>query len=434
MKLALPFGEQLITLTLDLPPDRVRLAESKNPEGDQRWEAVVEEAIDSPLGGAAIQEQDLRGKRIVIITDDKTRPTPTGLIIPLLLQRLKAAGANEANITFIIASGMHNLMTREEMAEKLGEETLARFSCFPHDGGDRENLIFLGFSPQGTPVWVNRLVAEADYKIAVSRIYPHISHGYEGGYKIILPGVSGYDTIVRNHEFSFAATCFPGSADNPNRREVNAVGEIVGLDFLINIVTNSRKRPVKAFCGDPISAYWAGVEFGDKEVWGAEIGPAPDIVITTPGRLATRTTGYSEGSLLRAARVCKPGGWVICLAPEEITLDLQAGKGPAEESIYRAEPAEFKAAIKKISFLELMRLHELRSWPLAPPAIQWRIKLLRHEYYRRRNLETLRERHIAITPDPQAALEKALAQLGSRDIRVLVIPEGKQTLPKEKLF
>jgi nickel-dependent lactate racemase len=434
MKISLPFGDKTTLLEVALPPEQIRVAESKNPGGSDDWAKVVEEAMGEPIGAEPIHRQNLKGKRVAIITDDITRPTAAWAIIPLLLAELKQAGAAEADITFIIASGMHPLMTREEMAAKLGPDIVARFRCLPHDGGDRSNLAFLGFSAQGTPVWTNRWVAEADYKIAVSRIYPHISHGYEGGYKIILPGVSGYDTIVRNHEFSFAADCFWGSADNPNRREVNAVGQMVGLDYLINVVTNSRKHPIKAFCGEAIEVHRQGVRFGDREVWGAEVGEAADIVVTSPGRLATRTRGYSEGSLIRAARVCKPGGWVICQTPEEITLDLEEGGETAAEGIYRAELEEFKAALKKLSLLEIMRLHEYRAWPLEERDIQWRIKFLRSEYYHRRNLQILRERKLALTPNPQAALEKALAQVGSKDIRVLVIPEGKQTLPKTKLL
>jgi len=432
MKVSLPFGDKTTLLEIALPLEQVHIAESKNPEGSDDWGEVAAAALAAPIGAEPICRQNLKGKRVAIIADDGTRPTAAWAIIPLLLAELKQAGAADEDITFIIASGMHPLMTPTEMAAKLGDDIVANFRCLPHDGGDRANLVFLGFSPQGTPVWTNRWVAEADYKIAVSRIYPHISHGYEGGYKIILPGVSGYDTIVRNHEFSLAADCFWGSADNPNRREVNAVGQMAGLDMLVNVVTNSRKRPVKAFAGEALAVHREGVRFGDREVWGAEVGEPADIVVTSPGRLATRPRGYSEGSLIRAARVCKPGGWVICQTPEDMSLDLEEGGDLAGEEIYGMAREEFKAAIQKLSLLEILRLHELRSWPLGAREIQWRIKLLRHEYYGRRNLATLRERQLALTPDPQGAVEKALAQVRAK-ARVLVIPEGKQTLPKRKL-
>ena len=108
----------------------------------------------------------------------------------------------------------------------------------------------------GTPVWVNRYVAEADYRIGLGRVFPHTTHGYEGGYKLILPGVVGFDTILRDHSFNFASTSVPGVRDNPSRAETDNVGRMVGIDFLINVVVNHEALPCKAFAGavEPVYA------------------------------------------------------------------------------------------------------------------------------------------------------------------------------------
>ena len=130
MKVSLPFGEKTTLLEIDLPPEQITIAESKNPEGSEDWGEVMAAALGAPIEAEAICRQNLRGRRVAIITDDGTRPTATWAIIPQLLDELKQAGTAEENITFIIASGMHTLMTREEMAVKLGQDIeIGRASC-----------------------------------------------------------------------------------------------------------------------------------------------------------------------------------------------------------------------------------------------------------------------------------------------------------------
>ena len=305
MEIIIPFGDERKIIQIDLPSENVIIAQSKNPSSEKNWAEVVDETIRNPIGAEAINEQNLSGKQVVIITDDWGRPTPAYEVIPLILDELHSTGVEDANITFITASGMHEPMSREYLARKLGEEIVAKYRCISHDGGDWENLAFCGISPQGTPIWVNKYVAEADYKIALGRIYLHEAYGYEGGYKIIVPGVAGFDTIVRDHSFNFSEDSIPGVHDNPSRREADAIGKIVGIDFLINVVVNSKGEPIKAFCGEPTMVHQLGIEYGDQEVWSAGIQKKADIVIASPGNGVVPQEGYHLETLYRAARASK---------------------------------------------------------------------------------------------------------------------------------
>src|SRR5204863_1555596 len=181
-----------------------------------------------------------RGKRIAVMTDDWGRPTPASEMIPLVLDELHAAGAEDKLITFVTASGMHDPMKPADLERKLGRETVERFRCISHDAGDHRLLAFVGASELGTPIWVNRYVAEADFRVAIGRIAPHEAYGYEGGYKMIVPGVASFETILRDHSMNFSRFCVPGVHGNPRRREADAIGTQVGIDFVLNVVVNSR--------------------------------------------------------------------------------------------------------------------------------------------------------------------------------------------------
>ena len=63
------------------------------------------------------------------MTDDWGRPTPASEVIPLVLEELHAAGAEDDCITFVTASGMHVPMNQADLERKLGKDTIARFRC-----------------------------------------------------------------------------------------------------------------------------------------------------------------------------------------------------------------------------------------------------------------------------------------------------------------
>jgi len=437
MEIIIPFGNERKAINFDLPQENVIVAQSRNPTTDMNWYDVVSKVIKEPIGTEAIGKQELNGKSVAIITDDWARPTPAYEAIPVILDELKSTGVSDSDITFITASGMHNPMTKEDLERKLGKDTVARYRCISHDGGDWDSLAFVGVSPQGTPIWVNRYVAEADYKIALGRIYLHEAYGYEGGYKIILPGVSGFDTITRDHSFNFSSDSVEGIHDNPSRREADAVGRIVGIDFIINVVVNSKGQPIKAFCGEPTAVHQMGIEYGDREVWGAEVSAKSDVTIASPG--SGNTSEYYELSfhdietLYRSARVTKESGAIICLSSKETSLDIKDANEKADESLFSLSEHQFQAALSSLALSEIIRLHEKRNWNLSEREIQWRIKSLRGEFYRRRKINEIRKRHVILTPDPNSALQGIITRKG-RDISITIMPECRTTLAKEKLY
>ena len=435
MQIELPFEHEVRILEADLPAGSATVARAKDPAGAGTWAEVVGEALagSQALGTRPIRQEDLRGKKVTVITDDWARPTPAAEVVPLILDELKSAGAADDKITFITASGMHYSMSDEDLARKLGEQIVRRYRCVSHDGGDWDNLAFVGITPRGTPIWVNRHVAAADYKVVLGRIYLHDAVGYEGGYKMILPGVSSFETIVRDHECNFSAESVMGENDNPSRREIDAVGAQVGVDFLINVVVNSASEPIKAFCGEVLEAHGRGIEFGDREVWGAPVAGDADVTVTSPGAGRPLSGGWDVETLHRAARATKESGTIICVSREQTAFGLDSGDARVDEGAL-ADGAAFAAMLPTLSLSELLRLHEKRDWSLGAHDVQWRIKSVRGEYYRRRKLADIARRSVVLTGDPGAALRRALGRVGAADPLVTVLPEGRTTLAKKRLY
>jgi len=428
MRLELPFGSGVATAELDVPAERVMIAQSKNPTQAKTWEQVVVEALEKPIGAPRLRDHDLRGKRVVVITDDWGRPTPAHRVLPAVLREVELAGARREDVTVITASGVHAPMSEEDLVRKVGPEVRAAYRCVSHDAVEHE-MAYMGRTSRGTPIWINKIAAEADFRIAVGRVGPHNTHGYEGGAKMITPGVSHWITVLRNHSSNFSPYAEYGSYElNPSRQDVDDIGGIVGLHFIVNFVINRRGEPFAGFAGHRIEAHRAGIAWGDREVWGAEIGQRADVVVATPGDL---TPGVHAANPLEMGTIaCREGGTTIFLNPL---------KSPSQKrSAFQEEMASW-------SFDRIFLEHERRDLDLPPRKISDRCKTIRGEYYSRRPGMT---RHVVVVGEPlaedaktrlghhlapslQAAVDEALRREG-RDARVLVLPQAATTLPLER--
>ena len=424
------FGAALTGHELGIPAERVTVLRSKNPQGG-RWPEVVAPALAEPLGAPRLRAHNLRGKRVVVMTDDWGRPTPASEIIPQVLDELHAAGAEDKAITFVTASGMHVPMKPEELERKLGKDIVQRFRSITHDAGDHRMLAFVGVSELGTPIWINRYVAEADFRVAIGRIAPHEAYGYEGGYKMIVPGVASFETILRDHSMNFSRFCVPGVHGNPSRREADSIGAQVGIDFVLNVVVNSRSEPVRAFAGKVEKVHPEGIRFGDREVWGAMTAWKSDVTVLTLGPGEVLRDEPPPETLRRAALVTRETGTIICESTANTTYVPQIGTGLADEEILNSKDiASFNAMLPKLSPAEIMRIHELRDWKLDKRTIQHRVKAIRSQFYRIRNLMPLQKCQVLLTPDPTARFKEIVQRLPKDKVRVNVLVGGQTTLPK----
>jgi nickel-dependent lactate racemase len=422
------FGKVVAAGELGLPAEQVTVLRSKNPAGG-KWPDVVSKALANPLGAPKLRSHNLQGKRIAVMTDDWGRPTPASEFIPTVLEELHAAGAEDAKITFVTASGMHVPMNQADLERKLGKETVRNFRCISHDAGDWNMLAFAGTSDLGTPIWVNRYVAEADFRVALGRIAPHEAYGYEGGYKMIVPGVSSFETILRDHSMNFSAYCVPGVHGNPSRREADSIGAKVGIHFVVNIVVNRQDEPVRAFAGKVELVHPQGIQFGDREVWGAVTPYESRITVLTLGPGEPLREELPSEMLRRAATVTREAGTIICESKADRIFKAQFGDGAAdEETLNTKDVASFNAMLSKLSLSEIMRIHEKRDWRLDRRTIQHRVKAIRSRYYLMRNLMPLQSRQVLLTPNPTATFQTVMAKLPKNETHVNVLVGG--TLPR----
>lgn len=60
-------------------------------------------------------------------------------------------------------------------------------------------MVDLGLTERGDPVWMNRMVYEADLPILIGHVNGNPYGGYSGGYKHSATGITNWKSIASHH-------------------------------------------------------------------------------------------------------------------------------------------------------------------------------------------------------------------------------------------
>ena len=274
-------------------------------------EEEVRRAMTAPIGSPRLRNIVRPGERIAIVTSDITRPMPTWIVMPVLLDELYAAGVSRKDITLVFALGSHRPHTDEERRRLAGERAWNEIACLD---SDPEDCVCLGVTAAGTPVDVTRTVAEADRRICLGNIEYHYFAGYSGGFKAIMPGISSRDAIQSNHSMMVLPEARAGNLeDNPVRRDIEEAGALCGVDFILNVILGEHKEILHAVAGHPVKAHRAGCTFLDT-LYLKKLPRGADIILVSQGGMPKDRNLYqTQKALDNARQAVNPGGVIILI-------------------------------------------------------------------------------------------------------------------------
>jgi nickel-dependent lactate racemase len=399
----LPFGRN--ELSIDIPPKyNVKLIKPSNAKsaGDEIKE--IEIALKSPIHSRRLFEIAREGRKAVIIVSDTTRPTPTKKLLPPMISELKAGGIED--VTIVFGLGIHRKQTEDEKKAILGE-LYGKVKSVEHDVNDCINL---GITKRGTPVEIFRLVVEADTVICTGSIEFHYYAGYSGGAKSILPAVSSKRSIDANHALMLDPNSSAGRLDSPVRDDFEEAAQMLGIDFILNVVLNDRKEIIFAVAGDYIEAHMKGVAFLDKL---SRIGVEPsDIAIVSPGGWPRDIDIFqSHKALEHVKNAVKDGGSIILVA--------ECREGFGNKVFEEWLEYDRDEVIEKFKSGFVMGGHKAALIAALSKGVNlYLVSSLPDEMVRRAYF---------IPATLEGALEAALARHGER-ARIIVMPYGGSTL------
>jgi len=408
MLVDLKYGRGVIKVEV---PGRAEVAYPQELPGVTDARSEIRRAMDNPIGCKPLH-QLARGKSdAAVVINDITRPTPTGPILEEILADLKMAGISEDAVTAVIACGNHRPNTEEEIKQMVGSELASRIRIINHDCEDETNLTFVGETDSGLPVWVNSVVARASLRITTGLVTPHQAAGYSGGRKSIAPGIVGIKTLSRHHSFPLRPYEPAQGWMNGNPFHIEAVkaARMVGVDFIVNVVTNSTGEVVKAVAGEMEAAHEPGVATCE-ESWAIKFPHKFDIVVVTPGGYPRDIDLHqSQKAMATAETVVEDDGIIVLIA------ECSDGIGKFGDWLKQATTP--REVIKRFQREGFTREHSSKAFMCARALDKFPVIV----YCSGIEQAELEQMFFRYAPSPQAAVEEALSLKG-QDSRVLVLP------------
>ncbi|MHA1245465.1 MAG: nickel-dependent lactate racemase [Candidatus Heimdallarchaeota archaeon] len=300
---------------------------------DEKLIEVVENPIDSPALSELIKKHYSKGKSVIILTDDNTRPNiHTRILLPILFPKIIEFGVAPEDLKILIASGTHRPPTDEEVERKiLGTEIWEKYKKHVVSHNCDEGVEQIGTSSRGTPIFLNKLALESCIIIAMTDSEYHYFAGVAGTVKQFFPGISGRKTISMNHpkafskETGFRKECRLGNTEgNPVIQDMIEMTQFVQKTkpvFCVDAILHNKKI-VHVNAGDIISMHKKAREL---------LAPLRVIEVDNPGDLVIITTGelglnlYQAGKGVHAAwNAAKKGGKILLLARAQDGVGNQA--------------------------------------------------------------------------------------------------------------
>ena len=412
MKFNLKFGREEINLEIE-QKNLLGVLKANMVEGGLTGTQEVKKALGHPINSQRLRNIVKPGEKVTIITSDITRPMPSKVVLPHILDELNIAGVNNEDITIVFALGSHRAHTEDEKKHLVGEEIYNKFKCID---SDTQDFIHLGYTSNNTPIDIFRPVVEADRRICLGNIEYHYFAGYSGGAKAIMPGVSTRAAVQANHSRMVDKNAYAGNLDsNPVRIDIEETIKLVPIDFILNVVLNEEKEIIKAVAGNYIHAHRNGCRFLDT-LYKVELKEKADIVITSIGGYPKDINLYqAQKALDNAKHAVKDGGIIILVASckeglgEKVFEDWMLEANSPGELIERVE-RKFELGGHKAAAIAMV-LERARVFLVSEMDEDFVNKIFLEPYN-----------------DVQNAYNNAIKIMG-QDAKVLVIPNGGSILP-----
>jgi nickel-dependent lactate racemase len=399
MELWIPYGETEIPVKV--PDDNFyRILEPAKQPGAKTASAIIEEALENPLGNLFLKDAVKPGCTVGIMIDPIVPVDARNESVKVLRTRLNSLGIDRVRV--FMRKRMSNVVTTGEDL-KIIDPTQASFAE-------------LGKTSTGTSVELDPDLSSCEVKINVGLVMPHFASGFTGGPEAVLPGSSSIHSITKNR--SLLTKGFPAASSAPDNQvladsleAVKLAGPFYSLCFLpdgTGGVTSATAGELESVFRESVSRY--------QQVHSPKVERKLDIVIVSAGSLL-------GADLYHAIRVVSN---VLGAVKREGTMILVA---------------ECARGIGDSNFLDYARRFPERKG--LSTELRYRFKLGGHvNLFLQEALEKCRVQLVSILPELFArdtfglkpsqtateAVQKAIRVEG-KESKILIVPRGDFTIP-----
>ncbi|MBY9008430.1 MAG: nickel-dependent lactate racemase [Candidatus Lokiarchaeota archaeon] len=385
----------------------------------------IRNAIRNPLGCPPLEtiiKKLVELESVCIVVSDATRPVPTHLILRALMEELNIYGIEEKAIKILVATGLHRPSRSDDLERILGKIAKSQVKVFNHNANDKKELIQLEECSNNAPILINKHYFESDLKILTGYVEPHFFFGFSGGFKSIVPGIAGADTILANHSAENIASRFARFGvpeNNPLVENSNEISRKIGVDFAINICINENHDITKIAAGDLEKIHEKLINFQVENVF-KDIKTPFDIVVCGNGGFPLDLNLYQAVKSMAIAEMgVKKGGTIISV--NECSEGIGIGQDKFKELIFSGMTPEdiyTKILSKEIVVADMWQIQVLA-----------RI-LMKSEVYIISTLNDAEIGNIGLksAETVEDAINESLKKQGP-GAKILLLPNGPQVLP-----
>lgn len=322
-KISLKYGIKKVEFKID--KNKIKNILSTNSSDDSKeFKKIIQEALADPAGSKKLSKKVSSGEKVTVVIADITRSwQKISQFLPHIIEELKKGGIKLEDITVLAATGSHRSHSEKEIKLLLGEKYYKKIKFVDHNAEDKDQLKYLGETSFGTPVWINKLAVNTDRLILTGGIVFHDLAGFAGGRKSLLPGIAGYESIMKNHSLSLSKNEGEGIKktvttnhldDNPVNQDMIEAAEMIDVDFIFNVIPDGRGGIGAAVAGDLIKAHQKGCEIC-RNLFGIPLQEKAELVFASAGGYPKDINLY-QGSkaLVNAVRAVKKGGSLVLLS------------------------------------------------------------------------------------------------------------------------
>ena len=402
-------------------------------------EEMVAGALSKPYGqqgqgklyetvgaGKSLAEFLAGGKRLLVIINDATRPTPTEAILSGIIPVIEKAGYNEAALLLLVATGAHRAPTDEEYRQILGKHYgKLRGCCVSHNARVDADMVDIGTTRNGTPIVLNKRLFEADRIIITGSVEPHYFAGFTGGRKAFLPGIAAYKSIEANHRLALSPRAKSLALEgNPVHEDMMDVIPLLKMPvFSVMTVLDKEQGVAEVTSGDLMASFYAAVE-ASRKIFCVTVKEKVDIVLSVAKFPMDIDLYQSQKAIDNGALALKDGGALILVSSCRDGIGDEAYAKLLADSSSPAEAIDRISAGYRLGYHKAMKIAEVSA----------RVKITAVCEI---GEERLKSMFIGKAPTPQEALDKAIAEAEAKGIdvpKVLVLTDGCVTVPVVQSF
>src|SRR5580700_2189481 len=311
----LAYGRGVLPLSLPASAEPTLIRKAVLPKLPDNA-AAIRNAFDHPIEARPLRDL-ARGRRSAcILICDITRPVPNRLFLRPMIETMVESGIPIGEITILVATGLHRPNLGDELAEVVGDPwVMANVRVVNHYARDTHDHVDLGpTTTRGTPVSINRILVEADLRIATGLVEPHFMAGWSGGRKVVAPGVAGHATIRTFHSARFmedplAVQC--NLVGNPLHEEQLEIVRGLGDVYALNTVIDDDRDLAYVNFGEIIASHAAAVAFIECAIRVPTRRRFKTVVTSSAGYPLDKTYYQTIKGMVTPMDILAPGGSLI---------------------------------------------------------------------------------------------------------------------------